>query len=206
MSRRERRLSRGPVFLTTECQPSTGECDPAVLHGSDADCPADEREPDGTACLDEGNTCTTDECDGISADCVHTPIDCTFCSQPAKVAVFNEDAYVVATSTANVQASLTTLLHPFLPSTGVDTASINAALAGKELVLIPEQKILTRRKSSGNALVASGGAQAYRDFVEGGGGLIIHATRQNLDQWFLRDVFGNPRSNGGGEFAGPPAA
>src|SRR5207249_208679 len=49
-----------------------GECDPAEnCTGSSATCPADAKEPAGTACTDDGNPCSTDECDGTNDACQH---------------------------------------------------------------------------------------------------------------------------------------
>src|SRR5439155_22762545 len=36
-----------------------------------ASCPADAKEPAGTACTDDGNPCSRDECDGSNDDCQH---------------------------------------------------------------------------------------------------------------------------------------
>ncbi|MHC4796489.1 MAG: S8 family serine peptidase [Planctomycetota bacterium] len=60
---------------TTECRAAAGECDVAeTCTGSSADCPADQYEPGGTPCTDDGDVCTYDECNGAGT-CVHPDID-----------------------------------------------------------------------------------------------------------------------------------
>jgi len=54
------------------CRASTGVCDAAEsCTGSSADCPADALELSGTLCTSDGNTCTDDQCDGVSPLCQH---------------------------------------------------------------------------------------------------------------------------------------
>jgi hypothetical protein len=56
----------------TTCRLSAGECDVAEsCTGSGPDCPADVVAPAGTACTDDGNPCSSDQCDGTSATCPH---------------------------------------------------------------------------------------------------------------------------------------
>src|SRR5206468_2354828 len=55
-----------------QCRASAGECDPAEhCPGTGPSCPADAKTPAGTACTDDGNPCSRDECDGSSNDCQH---------------------------------------------------------------------------------------------------------------------------------------
>src|SRR5947199_2394183 len=58
---------------TTTCRAAAGECDlPETCTGSSATCPADgPRKASGTACTDDGNPCTLDQCDGTSTSCQH---------------------------------------------------------------------------------------------------------------------------------------
>src|SRR5207253_3209909 len=59
-----------PGFVT--CRASAGECDPAEMcTGTGPSCPADAKSPAGTACTDDGNPCSTDQCDGSSNGCQH---------------------------------------------------------------------------------------------------------------------------------------
>src|SRR5262249_49207916 len=60
---------------TVVCRPAAGDCDVAeYCTGSSADCPADIKEPDATACTD-GSLCTTsDHCS--SGVCVGTTVVC----------------------------------------------------------------------------------------------------------------------------------
>src|SRR5439155_724662 len=51
--------------ITVTCRASTGDCDPReTCTGTSATCPADVKSPGGTACTDDGNVCTTDQCGG----------------------------------------------------------------------------------------------------------------------------------------------
>src|SRR5437763_1786579 len=58
---------------TNTCRAAAGECDlPETCTGSSATCPADgPRKASGTACTDDGNACTLDQCNGTSDDCQH---------------------------------------------------------------------------------------------------------------------------------------
>src|SRR5207247_4585738 len=58
---------------TNTCRAAAGECDlPETCTGTSATCPADgARKANGTACTDDGNPCTLDQCDGTSVDCQH---------------------------------------------------------------------------------------------------------------------------------------
>src|SRR5207237_1517979 len=49
----------------TPCRPAAGACDVAeACDGTNTACPADAKEPSGTACTDDDNPCTTDTCAG----------------------------------------------------------------------------------------------------------------------------------------------
>jgi len=76
---------------TTECRPSAGECDvEETCDGISKECPSDKFTLAGTACADDGNDCTYDECDGVGA-CIHPPLadgtscdDGMYCTQSAE--------------------------------------------------------------------------------------------------------------------------
>ncbi|TMB07162.1 MAG: hypothetical protein E6J71_29900 [Deltaproteobacteria bacterium] len=56
------------------CRAASGACDlPETCTGTSATCPADTgaRKVSGTACTDDGNPCTLDQCDGTSVNCQH---------------------------------------------------------------------------------------------------------------------------------------
>src|SRR5438552_3456823 len=56
----------------TVCRPVAGVCDVAECGpGSGPNCPADAKQPSGTACTDDGNQCTADTCDGTNDTCQH---------------------------------------------------------------------------------------------------------------------------------------
>ena len=57
---------------STVCRAAAGECDVAeTCTGTSASCPADTKKPSGTACTDDGNVCTKDQCDGSNVTCQH---------------------------------------------------------------------------------------------------------------------------------------
>src|SRR5439155_15895434 len=54
------------------CRAAADECDVAEsCTGTGANCPADAKEPSGTACSTDANPCTLDECDGTNNACQH---------------------------------------------------------------------------------------------------------------------------------------
>src|SRR5437867_9424362 len=56
------------------CRAAAGECDlPETCTGTSATCPADTGavKAAGTACTDDGNPCTLDQCNGTSTSCQH---------------------------------------------------------------------------------------------------------------------------------------
>src|SRR5213592_658948 len=60
----------------TTCRGAVNECDLLeACTGSSSTCPADVVKTAGTACTDDGNVCTTDQCNGSVASplCVHNP-------------------------------------------------------------------------------------------------------------------------------------
>src|SRR5439155_5291173 len=59
-----------PSFVV--CRASAGECDPPEMcTGAGPSCPADAKTAAGTACSDDGNPCSADQCDGSSDACQH---------------------------------------------------------------------------------------------------------------------------------------
>src|SRR5438067_2214269 len=62
----------GFASSATPCRPTADECDLAEnCTGSGPSCPADAKKASGTACTDDGNPCTTDQCDGTNVTCQH---------------------------------------------------------------------------------------------------------------------------------------
>lgn len=60
------------VSASVVCRAAAGECDAAEqCPGSAAACPADAKQPNGTACTDDGAGCTSDTCDGSGDACQH---------------------------------------------------------------------------------------------------------------------------------------
>ncbi|MBZ4376441.1 hypothetical protein [Corallococcus sp. AS-1-6] len=60
-----------PRTQGTACRAAVGPCDVAeTCTGAGGECPPDLKQPVGTACVDDGNPCTTDVCDA-SGTCLH---------------------------------------------------------------------------------------------------------------------------------------
>src|SRR5262249_22423057 len=57
----------------TECRAAAGECDLAEKCTGIAGqgCPSDTLKTSGAECVDDGNPCTVDQCDGSGMDCQH---------------------------------------------------------------------------------------------------------------------------------------
>src|SRR5213593_1963959 len=54
------------------CRAAAGECDVAeTCTGTSTTCPADAKQPAGTACTADTNPCTLDQCDGSTNTCTH---------------------------------------------------------------------------------------------------------------------------------------
>src|SRR5207245_2907221 len=57
---------------STVCRAGAGECDLAeACTGNGPTCPTDAKQPSGTACIEDGNPCTLDQCDGSAVICQH---------------------------------------------------------------------------------------------------------------------------------------
>jgi uncharacterized repeat protein (TIGR01451 family) len=83
----------------------------------------------------------------------------------------------------NVQASLAYLGHTVSTFTGIDAADFTAALAGQDVLLIPELE-----NGDLGAALSPAAKIVIAEFVAGGGGLIIHG-RSIYDANFLNEVF-----------------
>lgn len=113
----------------------------------------------------------------------------------AKIALFDNPAYVdtanngVLSESDNVQATLTISLgHTVTPFTGITAVDFTAALAGKDILLIPE---LENGNLGADLTVAARGV--ISNFVANGGGLIIHGSHDSSISYppnFLNQVFG----------------
>ena len=56
----------------TTCRAAADVCDVAeTCSGTSGSCPADAKQPSGTACTSDANPCTVDQCDGTSNACQH---------------------------------------------------------------------------------------------------------------------------------------
>ncbi|MFQ5668218.1 MAG: DUF4215 domain-containing protein [Candidatus Binatia bacterium] len=106
------------------------------------------------------------------------------------VAVFDDPGYVdsfgsSASESENLQAAVASLGHAVRPFTGTSAAAFRGALAGRQVLLIPDLE-------RGNlAPVLSAAAKTVlADFVADGGGLIIHHCAPGFDATFLNEVFG----------------
>ena len=184
------------------CRASGGECDVAEsCAGDSANCPPDGKVAAGASCTADGSACTDDVCDGNSADCTHPPTPCTFCSVSAKVAVFDNSSYVDTTSASpnaesdNVQAALQAQGHVVTTYTATDAAGITAALVGQQVAVIP--RMLNDIPQTTAVL------NAYRAFLNGGGGIIVHGTLQTQDIGLLNRLLGTTLLTSDGQFNGP---
>jgi len=192
---------------TTVCRPPADDCDAAEnCNGSANACPPDVVRPVDAACTPDSSDCTADKCDGVSTECQHPTIPCSFCSEPASVVVFFNDTYVDTSSASpnaeadNIRASLVSLGHTVTTfTTGIAATDWTTALAGKQVLVMPEQR-LSPAPELGNVL-STAAKTVIKNFVLNGGGLIINATQQNLDQWFLNKIFGFA-PGGDGQYTG----
>ncbi|MBN2389983.1 MAG: beta-propeller fold lactonase family protein [Anaerolineae bacterium] len=113
----------------------------------------------------------------------------------AVVAVFDDPSYVDTENTTssesdNVQAGLAAMGHTVLPFTGIDETAWSTALAGADILVIPELE-----NDSGLGIDLSLAARAViSDFVNSGGGLIEFDDGSS----FLNPVFGFSLSHSGG--------
>jgi hypothetical protein len=83
---------------TGVCRLASADCDAAEFcDGSNDDCPADQLSAPGSACTDDGDICTDDECDGAGT-CVHTLDE------------GNDPSCVVTTTTTTTTSTTTTTL------------------------------------------------------------------------------------------------
>src|SRR5688500_14035003 len=102
----------------------------------------------------------------------------------SNVAVFDNGSFVdtfsggTGAESDNVQASLASLGHTVSVFTGTSASAINSALAGKDVLLIPEQE-------RGNLVAALDPAAraAIQNFVSNGGGLVIHGFSNLADDF-----------------------
>lgn len=108
----------------------------------------------------------------------------------ASVVVFDDPTYVDTTNnyqaeSDTVQAALVASGHSVTTFTGITAADINAAVAGKDVLLFPELEL----RNLGPTLDSAARA-AITSFVSSGGGLIIHGDFFGHDEAFLNNVFG----------------
>ena len=108
----------------------------------------------------------------------------------ANVAVFDNGLYVdtiggPGSESDTIQASLVSLGHTVTTFTGLSAGDFTTALAGKDLLVIPEIE------SSDLAVALSPAAKSViASYVSGGGGLVISADSLTRDVNFLNQVFG----------------
>src|SRR5437667_186245 len=67
----------GTFWNTSQvCRAAAGDCDlPEMCTGTSSACPTDVFKASGTACTDDGNPCTLDQCDGTSATGRQPPLN-----------------------------------------------------------------------------------------------------------------------------------
>jgi Ca2+-binding RTX toxin-like protein len=89
----------------------------------------------------------------------------------------------------NLNATLNKQGHKVSEFTNRSASGLTAALAGKDVVVIPEQEI-------GPLTLSGAAAEVLRDFVATGHTLILHGTAGDEDTDFLNGVFGFSVDNG----------
>ncbi len=156
----------------------------------------------------------------VAVLCFSVPASFALPIAPAKrIALFDNSAYVDTTSVGagaesdNLQATLLGQGHAVTTFTGTTATAISAALAGADLLIIPEQE---------NAALApaldSAARQAIRAFVESGHGFIASGTAGDRAATLINAVSGRSLDDGavaattlnvgnaaGTPFAGGPA-
>jgi hypothetical protein len=120
----------------------------------------------------------------------------------AQVAVFDSELYVdtfgsTSSESDNVQASLRSLGHTVRTFTGIDAASISAAVAGADVLLIPEMEV-------GNLVLDPAAVSVLRDFVSSGGTFIINGDSDSGDENLLNSLFGYSLTQGSILASGQP--
>ena len=115
----------------------------------------------------------------------------------ANVALFSDIVYVgydptftdVGQEASNLQASLEQLGHNVTPFTGTSAAAWSAAIAGAQVLVVPELE----NSCSLAADLDAAAVTAILNFVNGGGSLLISEDYCN----FLNDIFGYSLVEGG---------
>ncbi len=107
----------------------------------------------------------------------------------ANIVVFDNGAYVdtvggPSSESDTVQASLTALGHTVTTFTGIADTDFATALAGKDILLIPETEV-----GDLNAALSPAARTVIANFVAGGGGLIKNGHRTR-DEDLLDSIFG----------------
>jgi len=115
----------------------------------------------------------------------------------ANVALFADTTYVDYTPPSssseayNMQVALTSMGHTVTPFTGTTGAAWTTALAGAQVLVVPEQE---NGQIAGNLDAAA--VTAIQSFVSGGGILIVGEDYQSI--LFINSVFGYSITFGGG--------
>lgn len=122
----------------------------------------------------------------------------------ATVAVFDNGSFVDTSGgtfaeSDNIQASLISQGHTVSTFTGITASAISAALAGRQIVVIPELEA-----GDLNSALDAAGRAAFASFVSSGGSLIIHGESSSRDEAFLNGVFGFSIAPGGNYSSGQP--
>ena len=114
----------------------------------------------------------------------------------ANVALFADTAYVdynppnTSSEAYNMQVALTSMGHTVTPFTGTTLAAWTTALAGAQVLVVPEQEV---SQIAGNLDAAT--VTAIQGFVSGGGIVIVGEDYQST--MFLNNVFGYSILQGG---------
>ena len=110
--------------------------------------------------------------------------------RPLSVAVYDDPAFVDTagsnfSESDNVQASLAAIGHAVSRFDGTSAAAFQGALAGADVLLIPELEV-----GSLNAAIAPGARAAIASFVSAGGTLVVHGDGAGYMSALLNSTFG----------------
>jgi ribosomal protein L24E len=107
----------------------------------------------------------------------------------ANIALFDSDIYVDADQESdNIEASLTAQGHTVTTFTGTTATEFSNALAGQDVLVIPEQD--NNGLADGSAPDLSDAVlDVIRDFVEGGGTLVVSGASSPASSTFLNALF-----------------